>query len=53
MTPNPKDIEEAFIDFVDAFEYKWYDIKYSTGWSEERCKEVVKLAEDLKARVKP
>ena len=39
---NTEDLESALIDLLDG-QSDWYDIKYYTGLSDERCKEIETL----------
>lgn len=36
----------AFLDVMDSFQGKWYDLHAETGLPEARCKEIIRIAND-------
>jgi len=44
-------LEEIIVDLLDG-DSKWHDIQYNTGLSEERCKEIEKVYNNICSKLK-
>jgi hypothetical protein len=45
---KPNRVEQALLDLTDGdFQY-WEEIRDQTGWDEKRCKEILKVIQELR-----
>jgi protein-tyrosine phosphatase len=45
---KPNKVEQAFLDLTDGDFHYWEEIRDQTGWDEKRCKEILKVIQELR-----